>query len=404
MKKLSKILALVLALVMMLSLVACGGNSNKPANDAADDTANDSANTESTDNTADDSDTADNSGDSAASGTVGYVTDDVDNSARDKYHFVYCFTASSALTDSMMNSWKKMENRWNFDVEEMSGEGDSEAYVQGLEVVADRGDVDGFFIDCNPILANRVIELLDDFGIPYVCMFNPFVDDDGHAIAPALALDQYQAGYDSVDYYCQNYGMYWGDDFDVNSDKIGCLSLDWSTSQPLTDRCRGSEEAFLKTFPNGKIVVADGVTAGHINAETGYDLTSQLMTANTDIEYWIVNACVEDYAQGAARFVETLPSQDNILITTVGSTILPGEWDSGYDGAFKSCYAIADMAYAGPAACGLIALVDGRATFDTLWAERRADGDKATIWIADSIIMTKDNYAGYMSSYDEIYM
>jgi hypothetical protein len=119
------------------------------------------------------------------------------------------------------------------------------------------------------------------------------------------------------------------------------------------------------------------VTIGHINSETGYELASQFISANPDVEYWIIIGCVEDYSQGAARFVETMSSQDKILITTVGSVILPIEWDSGYDGAWKSCYAIADMSYAGPAACGLIALADGRATFDTLWPERRAEGDLA---------------------------
>lgn len=403
--KMKKILALVLVLVMALSLMACGEKSDgkdddsnastTPAtsNNDNENTGNDDANTPNND--------GDNGGNTVSASSVGYVTDDVDHSARDTYKFVYCFTASSALTDSMMNAWAKMKDQYNFTVEEVTGEGDSEAYVQNLEVVADCGDVDGFFIDCNPVIANRVIELLDEFKIPFVCMFNPMVNDDGAAIAPALALDQYQSGYDAVQYYCDNYKEYWGD---IGNAKVGLLNLDWSTSEPLHDRCVGATDAFLKTFPDGKVVDGDGVTVGNINSECGYDLASQLMSSNSDVEYWIVIGCVEDYTQGCARYIETTTFEDKCLLTTVGSTLLPTEWDSGYEGAWHSCYAIADMSYAGPAACGLIALVDGRATVETLWADRRADGDLATIWIADSMIMTHDNYAGFMQSVDAQYV
>ncbi len=377
-----KILALALAMLMALSLFACGaggGGGNEPGSNVA---SNDTPQEDLVDSGA------------------GFPTDDVDHKARDTYEFVYAFTASSALTDSMMNSWALMEDQYNFTVTESSGEGDQEAYMQNLEVVLGRG-IDGVFLDCDPTIHTRCLELLEEFGTPFVCMFNPMTNDDGAAIAPALALDQYQSGYDAIQYYCEHYQEWWGE---VDSSKVGLLNLDWTTSPPLTQRCEGAADAFLATFPEGQVVQADGVTIGNINAEVGYDLASQSIAAHPEIEYWMIIGCVEDYSQGAARYIETLPSQDNFLITTVGSTLLPTEWDSGYQGAWKSCYAIADMAYAGPAACGLIALVDGRATVETLWLDRRAEGDLATIWIADSMIMTYDNYAGYMQSYNSEYV
>lgn len=405
-----KIIAMLLIVLFIFGLVACGSSSDTPA--PADDKGDSAQPADGGESSSDTSTPADEPEDSTvpaeedgqdaepAAGTAGYYYDEVDHHARDEYHFVYQFTASSALTDSMMNAWALMKDKYNFTVTESTGEGDQEAYVQGLEVVLDKG-VDGIFLDCDPTISSRVLEILSEYDTPYVCMFNDIRNDDGAVVAPCLGLMQYQSGFDAVQYYVDSYKEYWGD---VElTDNIGLLNLDWSTSPPLHDRCVGATDAFLAKWPQGKVVEGDGVTIGHINSETGYELASQFISANPDVEYWIIIGCVEDYSQGAARFVETMPSQDKVLITTVGSVILPIEWDSGYDGAWKSCYAIADMSYAGPAACGLIALADGRATFETLWPERRAEGDLATLWIADSIIMTHDNYAGYMQSVNDTY-
>ncbi|MDR0813675.1 MAG: hypothetical protein LBO63_06710 [Oscillospiraceae bacterium] len=384
-----KIIALLLVLCLSLALFACGSKDKNTPTPPAPDTPTASTDTGTPPELPTDS-------------TAGYASDDVDWFARDKYHFVYAFTAPSPLVDTMMNAWKVLGNVYNFDVAESTGNGDAEAYVQNLEVMANQGNVDGFFMDCDPTIQNRVIELLDEFNLPFVCMFNPMYDSSGAAIAPTLALDQYQSGYDSLQWLIDNQKTYWPGDVDPAT--IGLLNLDWSTSPPLHDRCVGATDAFKKAFPgNTNIFDADGVTAGNINAEVGYNLTSQIVAAHTEIKYWFADACVEDFAQGAARYFETLTTQDNILLTDVGSVMLAIEWDSGYDGAWKACYAISDYAYAGPAALGLIALADGRATPATLWPERRAAGDKATIWIAESSIVTKDTYKEYLTGIDKKY-
>ncbi|MDR1217705.1 MAG: hypothetical protein LBJ99_03855, partial [Oscillospiraceae bacterium] len=43
-----------------------------------------------------------------------------------------------------------------------------------------------------------------------------------------------------------------------------------------------------------------------------------------------------------------------------------------------------EQLHAAPAAAGLVAMADGRATMETLWQERRAPGDTATIWLVNS--------------------
>jgi len=79
------------------------------------------------------------------------------------------------------------------------------------------------------------------------------------------------------------------------------------------------------------------------------------------------------------------------------------EWDDGYDGSWKTCYAISQIAYCAPASLGLIAMADGRATKESLWADLRNPKDACTIWIADSSMVTKEDYKEYFASIDEKY-
>lgn len=328
---------------------------------------------------------------------AGYYDDDVDHFARDAYEFAYCYTASSALTDAYIQAWERMMPKYNFTLRQVTGEGNQEDYVQNLEVALDDG-VDGLILDCDPTINSRVYEIVQDFDTPHVAILNPFTDADGHNLIPCVMLDNYSAGYDSVVYYAESYKDYWGDVELTNN--IGLLNMGWSTSPPFVDRINGSADAFAEYFPDGKIVEADGVTAGTLNSETGYDLASQFINANPEIEYWIVFACLEDYAQGAARFTETTGKADNFLIINVGNQLLPLEFAAGYEGNWHASYGVPNVAYAGPALCGLIAIADGRATQDSLWKDQRAEGDICTALYAEPVMVTIDNYETFT---DEIF-
>ena len=87
-----------------------------------------------------------------------------------------------------------------------------------------------------------------------------------------------------------------------------------------------------------------------------------------------------------------------MIITDVGSDMLSAEWNSGYEGCWVSCLAISNYLYTGPAVCGLIALVDGRCTPESLWQEIKEDTDKCAVWKTDSEMVTKDTYKDYFNS------
>ncbi|MDR1067728.1 MAG: hypothetical protein LBL36_00595 [Clostridiales Family XIII bacterium] len=376
MKKIS-LVALALIVVMTLALGAC-------SKDAKSDDPEMKASTEKAD-------------------TVGYITDDVDHFARDAYNFVYAYYDESPLVDATFSSLENTGKAYNFTVTRMSGDESPETYMRNLQTLIDKGGVDGFFIDTDPQFQDRLMEALDKSGIPYMNMYTAFYSADEECLTPTVGLKQYDAGYATMAWLIDNYKKFWGDDVDTST--IGLLDIDFSISPDLKDRTAGIKDAFLKEFPQNEknVFVVDGLTGGTVSAEVGYDLTSQTVTANSNVKHWFVSSCLENYAQGATRAAESLGRDADFLISDVGSTILPSEWDSGYDGSWKSCLAISDYAYSAPAAMGLIAMADGRATKDTLWQEERAPKDKCTIWVAESEMVTKDTYKDYFAEINKKY-
>jgi ABC-type sugar transport system substrate-binding protein len=383
--KMKKTLVILLALIMAISLAACSSGDKK------DDTAKDK-----------DSKPIVAAEPDKGANTVGYITDDVDHFARDPYNFVYMYYDDSPLVDSTYASFVNLGTVYNFNMTKMSGDESPETYMTNLQALIDRGDVDGFFIDTDPQFQDQLMETLNASGIPYMNMYTAFFDEAGASLTVGVGLDQYQSGFESMQWLIDHYKEFWGEDVDTST--IGLLDIDFSISPDLQARTEGIKDSFTQAFPdNDNIFIVDGLTGGTVSTEVGYDLTSQTVTANSKVKYWLVSSCLENYAQGAARAAEELGRDDEFLISDVGSTILPSEWDTGYDGAWKTCYAMSDYAYSAPAALGLIAIADERATADTLWAEIRKEKDKRTIWEAESGMITKDDYKQFFAEADAKY-
>ena len=107
--------------------------------------------------------------------------------------------------------------------------------------------------------------------------------------------------------------------------------------------------------------------------------------------------CLELYTQGATRAVESLNMEDCVLLTAVGSDVLPAEWDNGYSGCWVSCLALSNYQYTAPAISALVAMMDGKIDADTLWSSRRAEGDQVTFYNVNYGMLTKENYNDYFA-------
>ena len=387
-----KILALILVLVMVLALGACSNgdtaSSTPPATSSTPPASPSTPASPSQDATKD----PDKTETPGAAGTIGFVTDDVDHFARDSYHVVYFNYAPTNVSAQMADALGQLGEKYNFTIEHLTANSDADQFITNLQTILIKNP-DGLILDIRQEFASRTADILSNFDVPTIVLMNKALDDEGREIIPGVIMDQYYNGQRQMEYLHSVYKEYWPD---VDPGEITLLLLDNTASMEMTKRGEGVLNKWEEFFPGQTYYVGDGASAS-LNAEGGYDLANSLMAAHPEVKYWFVCAVMEDLALGADRAVEALGKSDVVLITASGAAILPGEWDEGYDGCWIGNYAVSPFAYAGSGIFGLIALMDGRATKDTLWPDMFEPNDLAARFMLKADIMTRDNYKQYLN-------
>ena len=391
-----KALAIILALVLVFALVAC--NKETEGNNSAPPSNSNSANSPApSDSPSAPPDVAVQ--DIGATGEIGYITDDVDHEARDTYAFTYVFSNPTNLTMYMTECFEKLGERLNYTITTATANGDANLYVNNIIPAVLLTEPDGLIIDMVFEYQERLREILDEAGVPYIALFNSVTDDDGYELVPVVMMNQYLNGVKQVELMHDSREEFWG--ADVDTSKIGLIALGYSLNADLTTRARGAMDKFTELYPGNTIVDADATTVGAMNAQAGYDLVSSFISSNPEVEYWFVSSCVEDMSIGAARATEALNKTDSVLITGSGASVLPGEWDAGYEGNWIGNFAVSNYQYAVPAVCGLIALADGRATPETLWEDLKRPGDTAAQFVVGLETITHANYKEFFIAIEE---
>ena len=232
-------------------------------------------------------------------------------------------------------------------------------------------------------------------------MFNTLHLGRNDNLAPHVQLDDWDAGQKTVAWLYENYKQYWGD---IDTSEIAFIDLTYSVNIDLQKRCDAAVAKFKEYFPNNDMFFTGDGIIGSVNVETGYEITSAIMSVHPDIKYWWVMSCLEQYSQGAARVAETLGIEDRVLIVDVGSDILVSEWDSGYNGSWKACLAISNYLYAAPAICAIVSMADGMSTPETLWGSMRIPGETMSRHFTESTMVTIDTYRSYFEDIARIAM
>lgn len=382
-----KAISVVLALLMIFTLVACGTGATPSASPSTEPSSTPSTEVSPSEAPS----PSENADVSASEDAIGFFKSGVDPASRETYNIVFAYPRPMQLMQNITNVLEELSTKLNYKITTTTGDNDIDVYIQNLEVLAGQG-TDGFINVIDPNSSARIKEVLDETGIPYIGLLNTVRDESGSANVPCVALDGITAGHTEIQWLFDNYKTYWGD---IDATQIGLIDVTFSPNKDFQDRHDGAMEKFKELLPsNTTIVSLDGVI-GKLDTDTGYNLVSTTFAANPDVKYWFVATCLEQYAQGAARAAESIKIEDKVLITTVGSDILSSEWDNGYDGCWVTCMAISNYLYAVPTICGLIAMIDGTATPDSLWASKRAAGDQNTIYYIGMEMVTKDTYKGY---------
>ncbi|MCL2365462.1 MAG: hypothetical protein FWC75_00245 [Oscillospiraceae bacterium] len=388
-----KILAIFLALAMVFALVACANGDDAPPGQDTSPAANDPATP-------------------AARGpvvyvgvepgshipdwsnTIGFVTDEVDHWAREEYHIVYFNFNPTGVTGQITLALEQLAPVWNFRVTQLTANNDSDTFINNLQTIL-IGEPDGIIVDITEELAVRTADILNQFDVPAICLFNMAMDFDGNMIIPSVVMDQFVNGQEQVRHLASVYRDFWGD---IDASEIALLVIDFSVNINIHDRALGAMSAFEELFPGNRIIYGD-TAADSLSSEAGFAVANALLAANPDVNYWFVVATVEDVALGSARAIEALGLNDRVLQTSSGAAILAAQWDEGYEGAWIANYSIPPFLYAGVALFGLTAMMDGRADMQTLWPHMQLPNDNAARFNLGAGMMTRENYIEYIGDF-----
>ena len=251
-----KMIALLLALVMAFALVACGGQENNQT----------SGNEEGSDKI-----------------LIGAIYRDLTQTWFEKES-----TAAKATADEL-----------GIDILIGDGQEDPAVLIDVLDSFITQG-IQGLVINtCDQGLSQTILDKCAAAGIPVCAVDVPLIDDNGTHIAPAVILDSYLCGQQTVEwllnYVEENGGM-------KDPATTGFLILAMETATSCIPRADGQYDYFTEKCPDFPAANIFRVDYGAGSTETGYDAAAA--TAREGISHRMVNIAAADLAR---QKLEPLP-------------------------------------------------------------------------------------------------
>ncbi len=390
-----RILALAMTLLMVFSLFACAektttAESSEAPQESAQTSAEPSA-AEAPEETGEDA--------AAEAGTIGMHPDEVDHFARDPYKIVYMVCQWVPINASLSDQFESWGEIMNFDYESYNAQAELDVFLVQLQTYAAQ-NVDGFLLDFDNSISSRVNDICTELELNWITALNPCVGEEGQMLWPGVTLDAYAMGGTLTQWLNDNYSNYWGT---IDTSTLGFITIYSSDMPDLRSRGIGAQDKFVELYPelaesNNFTVDVSGLG---IAPDVGYDKVAAIMSAHPDIEHWFVTSCMETLAQGAARAAESLTKGDCTLVANVDAATLMGEWDGGYTGNTWVMSLFTSPIYqTEPMICGLIAMMDGRATPETLWPEWTGEGETYANLVLAPEVVTIDNYKECLANAD----
>ncbi|MDR0490003.1 MAG: hypothetical protein LBH28_01985 [Oscillospiraceae bacterium] len=365
-----KILALVLALTMVFVFVAaCDNNNGTSSSPPVSSTP--PANGNETPSSTPPSASPDGPIDNAPTGEIGMYDPNYNYSANKTYKIIYLVSnnTSGLYTESGKSfaHWASMSNVDYQGLQDFAG--DTDAFFSSLPQLA--RDYDGIIMDADATMYDRVYEVMEPIGTPWMSFMGAPRDDNGLGalMHPYIGFEQYDVGAKHAEYLYEKAKVTWPS---VPMSDFGFISVDWSVAPPVHARETGAHDKLMELdadMATNRYFVADAGSLGPPTSDNAQQLVSTVLSMNPGIKYWIIFGEIDDLAQGAAAAIDLAGLTDTTWVTTFGGTALQQQWDAGRQDAWRSANFLPQVIFTEPIFFSLYAFMNGDATPETIFPE-----------------------------------
>jgi ABC-type sugar transport system substrate-binding protein len=346
---------------------------------------------------------------------VGYLNPDIDYAKQEKYTIKYITQGYSGSFEQLNRAFEKWAVRLNCNYKAFYCNDSNDEIITVIEKFAAEG-VDGMLIDAFPSNYGRVSEVLGELGMPWMgCAVAPYSYSYAGREAllhPAVEMDNTAVGEMMASWAIDYAGKTWPG---AKADNTGMIALDYAIVSDLHQRVAGAQSVWDAAYPDENLFIAND-PAHQMTQAVGYSMTKTIMDDNPQIEYWLVCACVDNYAEGAVRAATEKGLQTVTAVIScatpesgglsnrgyaVGSNLIY-DWDHAVDTCWKATVYTSAALDAEPMMCGLYEMMSGRALPEELffgWINKKA-GNKYATMKTPVFVLTEENYKEYLEWVD----
>jgi len=171
-------------------------------------------------------------------------------------------------------------------------------------------------------MSQVIVDKANEAGIPIVAADDALIDADGNLLAPWVGIDAYVIG-ETVGEWMANYVI---DNNLTDDESVGVLLMTMDTVSSVVPRTDGMFDKFTELVPGfdqSRIFRADydGTT------DRGNTAAAAVITANPQIQTWLVMGGNEEGTVGALRALETVGLDDNAAVVGLGGYLAKDEWN-----------------------------------------------------------------------------
>ena len=298
-------------------------------------------------------------------GQIGFFDPNRDYTQNPKYKFAYLRIKNGPIYEGYAKAFKIWTDKLNIDFEVVDTNDDTDLFLTSIETLARQG-FDGIITDPDTSAYVAVDAKCKEVGIAYMPAAALPYDENGSLLHPHVGYDYYMIGQKIGEWLVKYQKEVWPD---AKPEEIGVMGVDYSAVPEISCRLDGAMEVITQTYPDmyDRYFYADTIV-GTFNSPTAYSVTGPIFSTNPQIKYWLIAAAIDDFGDGSVIAAKDAGLEGKVVAASMNGPSLIAQWDAGVESDYKAAVTSLDAIRAEPIICGLLALVEGDATPESLWA------------------------------------